>query len=72
MADMTLQEKMLLYRARVGISQTELARRCGVTLQTINSIENGKQKPSKLTLAKIRSVVDDNFRKEYGGDHAEN
>lgn len=54
----TLQEKMILYRARHNISQTELAQRCGVTLQTINSIENGKQKPSKLTLAKIKNVVD--------------
>lgn len=54
----TLQEEMILYRARHNISQTELAERCGVTLQTINSIENGKQNPSKLTLAKIKNVVE--------------
>lgn len=59
MADMTLQEKMILYRAKHNISQTELAERCGVTLQTINSIENGKQKPSKLTLTKIKNIVEE-------------
>lgn len=54
---MTLQERMLDYRARERISQTELANRCGVSLQTINSIENGLQSPSKVTLAKIELVL---------------
>lgn len=53
-----LQTKMLAYRARNNISQSELARRCGLTLMTINSIENGRQSPSKLTETKIRLVVD--------------
>lgn len=53
-----LQAKMLAYRAHHNISQTELARRCGLTLMTVNSIENGRQSPSKLTEAKIRLVVD--------------
>ena len=55
---MTLSEKMIEYRAKENISQTALAERCGVTLQTINSIENGKQTPSRLTEAKIMRVVD--------------
>lgn len=63
----TLQEQMLAYRARERISQTELAKRCGVTLQTINSIENGKQNPSKTTLIRIMDVIE---RKEQ--EHAEN
>ena len=50
--------KMLAYRARNNISQAELGRRCGLTLMTINSIENGRQSPSKLTQAKIRMVVE--------------
>lgn len=54
---MTLQERMLDYRARERISQTELARRVGVTLQTINSVENGTQNPSKITLRKILLVI---------------
>lgn len=53
-----LSEKMVLYRAKERISQKELARRCGVTLQTINSIENEIQNPSKVTEAKIRLVIE--------------
>ena len=70
MAGTTLQEQMLAYRARERISQTELARRCGVTLQTINSIENGKQNPSKTTLIRIMDVVGQ--QKEQEVEHAEN
>lgn len=54
---MTLQDKMLEYRAKERITQTELAQRVGVTLQTINSVENGNQVPSKITRAKIELVV---------------
>lgn len=55
---MTLQKEMIEYRARHKISQTELAKRAGVTLQTINAVENGHQKPSKVTEAKIRLVIE--------------
>lgn len=62
---MTLAEKMIYYRARERITQTELARRCGVSLQTINSIEKGSQTPSKMTMLKILMVVEDsNFKEE--------
>ena len=44
---MTLPERMIAYRAKENISQTEMAKRCGVTLQTINTIETGVQSPSK-------------------------
>lgn len=56
---MSLQEEMIRYRAKENISQTELARRCGVTLQTINSVENGNQNPSKVTEAKIRMILEE-------------
>ena len=52
-----LSNKMIEYRAKERISQKELARRVGVTLQTINSIENGLQEPSKVTKAKIDLVI---------------
>lgn len=61
---MTLQEKMVLYRARERITQTELAHRCGLSLQTINSVENGLQNPSKTTLAKILLVIDSDSKEE--------
>lgn len=53
----TLSERMVLYRAKERISQAELARRCGVTLQTINSVENETQAPTRVTVAKIELVV---------------
>ena len=55
---MELGELMVRYRAKERISQSELARRCGVSLQTINSVENGIQTPSKVTETKIRLVVE--------------
>lgn len=66
---MTLEEKMIMYRARERITQTELARRCGLSLQTINNVENGLQKPSKTTLLKILFVVDSDQKGD--GDNAE-
>lgn len=54
----TLQDRMLDYRARNGISQRELARRCGLSVQTINSVENGLQVPTKLTERKICLIID--------------
>lgn len=59
-----LSKEMILYRAKERISQAELARRCGVSLQTINSIENELQSPSKVTEAKIRLVIEDEEKEE--------
>lgn len=53
-----LAEKMLRYRAEERISQRELASRAGLTVQTVNAVENGTQSPSKLTEAKIKLVID--------------
>lgn len=54
---MTLQERMIMYRAKNRISQAELAKRCGLSKMTVNQIETGAQKPSKVTQAKIMLVV---------------
>lgn len=54
---MTLQDKMVEYRAKHDMSQKVFAEKCGVSLQTINSVENGLQKPSKMTEAKIMMVI---------------
>ena len=54
---MKLSERMIEYRAKERISQKELAVRCGVSLQTINSVENELQDPSKVTEAKINLVI---------------
>lgn len=55
----TLQELMLAYRAKHRLSQEKLAHLCGISLQTVNSVENGLQNPSKLTEQKIRLVVEE-------------
>ena len=54
---MKLADRVLEYRARERINQQELAERVGVSKQTIYSIENGLQDPSKVTLAKIELVI---------------
>lgn len=62
---MTLAERMIQYRARKRINQRELAERCGLSLQTINSVENETQTPSKMTMAKIELVIgQERFDKE--------
>lgn len=53
-------------RKEQGISQEELARRCGVTRQTVNAIENDKYDPT-LSLAfrlaqELGTTVDQLFR----------
>ena len=41
-----LSRRILQRRLELGLSQEELARRCGVSRQTINAIENQKYDPS--------------------------
>ena len=53
-------------RKERGISQEELAKRCGVTRQTVNAIENNKYDPT-LVLAfrlarELGTTVDQLFR----------
>lgn len=54
---MTIAERMIEYRAKERINQQELADRCGVSKQTIYSIENDLQTPSRVTQAKIELVI---------------
>lgn len=53
-----LIERMVRYRAKESISQGEFARRCGLSAQTVNSIENGTQTASKRTIAKIELLLE--------------
>ena len=54
---MTLGERMVRYRAKERINQSELARRCGVTTQTVSNVERGIQDPSRVTVQKIELVI---------------
>ena len=47
---LSMENKIRALRSEMGLSQEELARRCGVSRQTINAIENNKYDPT-LTLA---------------------
>lgn len=53
----TLAERILEYRAKHNISAREFAKMCKLSLQTIYSIENGVQVPSKITRLKIENVL---------------
>lgn len=56
---MTLQQEMVLYRAKHNLSLREMAEKCKLSLQTVHSIESGIQTPSRLTEGKIRLVLDE-------------
>ena len=45
-----MENKIRERRRELGISQEELAKRCGVSRQTVNAIENNKYDPT-LSLA---------------------
>ena len=58
-------------RKEWGISQEELAVKCGVSRQTVNAIENNKYDPT-LTLAfhlaqELGTTVDELFKPGWGG-----
>lgn len=44
---------ILRARRKLGLSQAELARRAGICPETLNRIEQGRNKPSVPTIAKI-------------------
>jgi putative transcriptional regulator len=50
-------EKMKELRAGLGLSQAELAKRVGVSRQTINMIENGSYNPTIELCIKLCRVL---------------
>ena len=60
-----MENRIRELRKAAGVSQEELAKRCGVTRQTINAIENNKYDPT-LALAfhlarELGTTVDELF-----------
>lgn len=54
---MTFTTKMREYRLRAGITQIELAERCGCRRETIGKLEAGKYNPSlKLAMDVAREL----------------
>lgn len=52
-----LATDMFNYRVDHDMSQTDLAKLCRISIQTVNSVENRKQNPSKMTRAKLERVI---------------
>lgn len=60
-----MENQIRARRKALGLSQEELARRCGVSRQTVNAIENNKYDPT-LALAfhlarELETTVDELF-----------
>lgn len=53
-----MQENLLLIRRTVGWTAEEFGEKIGVTRQTINNIESGRNKLTKTQYIAMRSVVD--------------
>lgn len=46
-------------RGELGLTQAELAERCGVTRKTVNTVENGVFTPSALLALKMARALDE-------------
>ncbi|UEG54232.1 helix-turn-helix domain-containing protein [Mucilaginibacter daejeonensis] len=54
---MDLHQKIVMARTRSGLTQEELATRCGVTSRTIQRIESGSTVPRSFTLRSIATAL---------------
>ena len=52
-------------RARLNLTQQELAEKTGVSRQTINSIETGRYNPSVVLAIRIAQVLETNVEKLF-------
>ena len=53
-----MENQIHVLRKQLGISQEDLARRCGVSRQTINAIENNKYNPTLELAMKLARRLD--------------
>jgi DNA-binding XRE family transcriptional regulator len=52
-----LSDKIFMYRARHRLTQTEMAKRCGISLSTLCAVEKRDEEPSAKTLIRIMDVL---------------
>lgn len=64
-------QEMLDFRARYKVSQEKCAKACGISIQTWCSVEREQQRPSFLTEAKIRALLDSMGGAEDGKPESE-
>ncbi len=55
--DRRLRNTLRVHRARIGITQAELAERVGVSRKTVNTIETGRFMPSTWLALKLGQVL---------------
>ena len=53
-----MTNRLKIARAELDITQEELAKRIGVSRQTINAVESGKYVPSTVLALKMAQVFD--------------
>jgi XRE family transcriptional regulator, regulator of sulfur utilization len=58
---MYLHQKIITARTRSGLTQEELANRCGITARTIQRIESGTTTPRSFTLRSIATALNVSF-----------
>jgi transcriptional regulator with XRE-family HTH domain len=61
-------ERVAHLRGRLDMTQTELAKKAGVSQSTVAQIESGKKDPSVSTLKKIASALDVHIAVLFAGD----
>jgi len=54
-----MAKKIIAARKSVGLSQTALAQKAGIRVETLNRLEKGKHTPDLATMSKINKVLDD-------------
>ena len=54
----SLANRLKEHRTALGLTQAELAERCGVSRKTINTVENGIFIPSTLLALKLAAALD--------------
>ena len=53
-----LANRLKQLRGELGLTQAELAERCGVSRKTVNTVENGVFVPSTLLALKLARALD--------------
>lgn len=64
-------EEIKNIRIRLGYSQQEMASVIGVSFATVNRWENGKAKPQKDRIERLRALMEENVSHDEPQDHAD-